>query len=70
MPLDRRLRDFYSIRFALRVVELATTDVDTVTQAAIIAQFHILIRLASFYATLGILLVAPALLSPCKSTGI
>ena len=67
MPLDRRLGDFYSIWFASRVVELATADVDTVTEAAIVAQFpkrHILIRLACFHTILGILLVAPVLLSP------
>ena len=64
MPLNRRLRDFYSIWFATRVIELATADVDTVAQAAIVAQFHILIRLAIFNAILGILLVVPALLSP------
>ena len=64
MPLDRRLRDFYSIRFALRVVELATTDVDTVAEAAIVAQFHILVCLAIFHNTLSNLLVVPALLSP------
>ena len=43
MPLDRRLRDFYSIWFASRVVKLAAADVDTVAKAAIVAQFHVLI---------------------------
>ena len=46
MPLNRGLRDFYSIWFASRVVELAAADVDTVAKAAIVAQFpegHILI---------------------------
>ena len=64
MPLDRRLRNFYSIWFASRVIELATADVDTVTQAAIVAQFHILVCLAIFHATLSNLMVVPALLSP------
>ena len=63
MPLDRGLRDFYSIWFASRVVELATTYVDTVAQTAIVAQFHILIRLACFHTTLSNLLVVSALLS-------